>query len=216
MGLVQLGHDPTVQLVENHTYYDSGYPRFKVSMGGKDDTRCWTTKGYPMWVSLSLFGRGTSVWHANGLHGRCVLKVAWRDENRKNESDIYGAIGFSPPGVAKFLAGGDVLFPAAMTGKAVKVTVRHIRSDLGIDENDGTYLFRNRVLHRVTIRPVGRPLWKYDTEEELFKGLLAVVAGDDILFFRVYDFLTLRYRARILDQTWHSSSRYQCGQCIPF
>jgi hypothetical protein len=88
------------------------------------------------------------VWHANGLQGTCVLKVAWRDENRMNESDIYGAIGFGPPSVAKFLAGGDVLFPAAMTSKAVKVTVRHIRSDLGIGGNDGTHLFHNRVLHR--------------------------------------------------------------------
>jgi hypothetical protein len=82
-----------------------------------------------------------------------------------SECDIYGAIGIGHSGVVKFFAGGNVLFPAAMTDKAVKVTVQCIRGNLGVGENAGTYL---------SVRPVDRPLWKYDTEEELFKGFLAV------------------------------------------
>ncbi|TDL23520.1 hypothetical protein BD410DRAFT_897566 [Rickenella mellea] len=177
MNLDQLGHDPTVQLSMGQTYYQAKYPSFKVSMGGKgEDTRRWTTDGLPLWVSNSLFGRATSVWHAESGEGvRCVLKTAWRDVLRKSESDIYALIPKSNPGVADFLTGGDVRYPGGM---ARMMDIKNLRKGLGPRDDDH---FKSSVLHRVSIRPVGKPLWEYKSVEEFIVGLLAILKGHEFL-----------------------------------
>jgi Fungal protein kinase len=169
MGLEELGQDPSVSLQDNHTFYQAEYPSFVIAMGRRDDTRRWTTSGPPIWVSLSLFGRSTCVWHAKGLHGECILKIAWRDEARKSESEIYQMIT-SHPGVAQFLDGGDVLFSSV---SAVKVDIQGLRDKFGLKDSPTN----NRVLHRVSISPTGLPLWEYETEKDFFLALRDAVAG---------------------------------------
>jgi hypothetical protein len=186
MSLVDLGHDRLATLLDRDTYYQEQYPRFKVRMGGRD-TRCWVTEGLPMWVSHSLFGRGTSVWHVKIVSGtmhttkRAVLKVAWRSRTRDPESDIYSTIkGYGGhPGVAEFLDGGDVMFPVA--GQlAIPVSIQDLRNPrynqpLRTVED-------NQVLHRVLINPVGRGLWTFKSEKEFICALLSALAGEFTLF----------------------------------
>ncbi|KAJ8481138.1 hypothetical protein ONZ45_g15400 [Pleurotus djamor] len=74
----------------------------------------WVTIGPPIWTSLSLCGRSTSVWRVTRVEdGKIVnineiriLKNSWRRSNRDSESAIYQSIKTHPSGVAKFLQGG--------------------------------------------------------------------------------------------------------------
>jgi hypothetical protein len=112
------------------------------------------------------------LWHmcmARDGTGRCIFKTAWRDESRKSEAEIYRMIP-SHPGVAQFLDGGDVLFS---TSAAVKVDIKGLRAQFGLKDSPNN----NRVLHRVSILPLGLPLWEYQTEKELFLALRDAVAG---------------------------------------
>jgi hypothetical protein len=167
-----LGQDPSVHLFKSDTYHQDTYPRFRVGMGGLDN-RYWITEGPPMWTSLSLLGRGTSVWHATGQDGKVVLKVAWRDTSRMSETDIYAAVRVTHAGIADCLGGGDVLFPSWTT--AVPVNVQQLRSRV---LHSNSPMTRNPVLHRVTIRPVGCPLWEFECTEDLIKGLRAIVTSE--------------------------------------
>jgi hypothetical protein len=173
MSLIDLGHDPSVQLINNQTYYQTEYPNFKVTLGGtRQDTRSWTTDGKPLWISNSLFGRATAVWRATDAEGVCVLKTAWRDESRRSESEIYALVPKGNPGIADFLTGDDVRYPG---GIAEKLDMRRLRQGLG---PQGDNNFRNSVLHRVIIRPVGKPLSEYSSVEEFIHGLLAILNGN--------------------------------------
>ncbi|TDL13723.1 hypothetical protein BD410DRAFT_871902 [Rickenella mellea] len=176
MSLDDLGHDPTVKLHQRQTYYQVEYPNFDVSLGGSGDTRYWKTDGRPLWVSNSLFGRATSVWRATSAEGaRCVLKTAWRDASRRSESDIYALIPKGNLGIAEFLTGDDVRYPL---GIARKVDFNNLRKGEVTETNDQ---FRNSVLHRVSIRPVGKPLWRYSSVTEFIEGLLAILNGHEFL-----------------------------------
>jgi Fungal protein kinase len=167
-----LGRDPSVQLFENDTYHQDTYPRFRVGMGGLDN-RYWITEGPPMWTSLSLLGRGTSVWHATGQDGKLILKIAWRDASRMSETDIYAAVRVTHAGIADCLGGGDVSFPSLTAAVPVNVQQLHRRVF-----HSNSSVTRNLVLHRVTIRPVGRPLWEFESADDLIKGLRAIVTGE--------------------------------------
>jgi hypothetical protein len=196
MSLVDLGHDRLVTLLDEDTYYQDKYPRFKVRMGGPFDTRCWITEGLPIWVSRSLFGRGTSVWHvriATGMAPRgnrhkqekainkmtqAVLKVAWRAQKRETESSIYATIKSygSHCGIAQFLDGGDAMFPVA-SDLAILVNIESLRNRWPTDEHPLCPVPDNAVLHRVLIRPVGRGLWTFESERELVEALRSALAG---------------------------------------
>lgn len=63
------------------------------------DDRKWCTVGSNIWSSLSLFGRGTTIWPVRayrdgvGLEGQVmVLKTAFRSEERQPEFSIYQQI----------------------------------------------------------------------------------------------------------------------------
>jgi hypothetical protein len=167
-----LGRDPSVHLFKSDTYHQDTYPRFRVGMGGLDN-RYWITEGPPMWTSLSLLGRGTSVWHATGQDGKVVLKAAWRDTSKMSETDIYAAVRVTHAGIADCLGGGDVSFPSWTA--AVPVNIQQLRSRV---LHSNSPMTRNPVLHRVTIRPVGCPLWEFECTEDLIKGLRAIVIGE--------------------------------------
>ena len=71
---VELGQDPTVttlpdqqhEIWRNQTKHlgreaPKDFPTFSISMGGFGSPS-WYTIGLPIWTSVSLLGRGTSVW----------------------------------------------------------------------------------------------------------------------------------------------------------
>ncbi|KAF7423942.1 hypothetical protein PC9H_009240 [Pleurotus ostreatus] len=149
-------------------------------------TKCvqdtWVTVGPPIWVSLSFIGRGTSIWPvirvtmesgewtiANGALVS-ILKNAWRNSGRTGEAFIYGSLNSPPPGVARFLQGGDVLFDVKTN---IPISVHNLRSHYPYDallhrgEEDakanaapapGT---TTTVLHRLILQTIGRPLWHF-------------------------------------------------------
>jgi len=172
----QLGHDKTARLLEGHSYYQDQYPSFTVSLGGDGNTTpMWKTYGGPIWSSLSLLGRGTATWRAISLRDdeKVVLKTLWRSQTRQSESAVYSYIKPNSAGVAKLSVGDDVRY-AVGKEKNAPVTVGLLRS---FTLNDEGSVRDNPVLHRLAIKPVGRPLWNAQTSEEFILGSLAALKG---------------------------------------
>jgi hypothetical protein len=90
-----------------------------------------------------------------------------------SETDIYTAVQVTHTGIADCLGGGDVSFPSLTA--AVPVNVQQLRHRVFHSNSPVT---RNPVLHRVTIRPVGRPLWEFESTDDPIKGLRAIVTGE--------------------------------------
>ncbi|EMD33835.1 hypothetical protein CERSUDRAFT_76524 [Gelatoporia subvermispora B] len=184
----QLGQDPTVTTVTGIEHdqwlakvqengisieeYVPGEPVYEVSLGGTDSRR-WVTVGTPIWVSLSLFGRGTLVWRVLNkvTLDLGVLKNAWHSGARTPESEIYKFIEGEHPGVARFVDGADVKFP----GTELIISTVSLR---GRGDEDSA---NNAILHRVFIFPVGRSLYKARSELELLKGIRAALRGHEFL-----------------------------------
>ncbi|KAJ3542783.1 hypothetical protein NM688_g5937 [Phlebia brevispora] len=186
-----LGRDPTARLLNSGptifrlqeearslgiTVPDN-FPTFSVSLGGKSGRR-WGTIAM-IWSSLSLVGRGTSVWLVQELReGKPegavkVMKTAWRSNRRMPEAQIYKALQEQQtyrchPCVAKFDIGGDVNFLDERT-----ISVSALRAT-GSDETQGS---EDKILHRLLLSPVGRPIWEYESEEMLIRGIKAAVQG---------------------------------------
>jgi hypothetical protein len=85
------------------------FPDFRGFCGG----RRWYTVGVPIWISVSLLGRGTCVWlvQENSRGPLLVLKNTWRSGSRISESMVYGSVDGHHPALAKLYQGEDVLFP---------------------------------------------------------------------------------------------------------
>ena len=179
---VELGQDPTVTTLpdQQHEIWrnqtkDLGreapkdFPTFAITMGGPGSPS-WYTIGLPIWTSVSLLGRGTSVWlvRENGPGRVLVLKNTWRSVSRVSESMIYGSINGDHPALAKLHQGEDVLFP----GEERYITARNLRSPAPGDKLDGDV-----VLHRLLLKSRGRPLWEYHSEKELLQGIRAALSG---------------------------------------
>ncbi|KAI0666501.1 hypothetical protein C8Q78DRAFT_1083102 [Trametes maxima] len=181
---VDLGHDPTVSLLEGSAYYKVEYPRFAVKMGDSPDAVVLKTVGLPLWVSFSLLGRGTHVWSATGFPNEdtsSILKMSWRSEYRDSESRKYEQIRrlYSdrrqniPRGIARFCAGWDVVHGA----RPLSVySLRQFGLKDGLDPGalcvPGV---SDAVLHRVVLADVGEPLWRYTDAAELALVLRMVV-----------------------------------------
>ena len=180
---VELGQDPTVTTLpdQQHEIWrnqtkDLGreapkdFPTFVITMGGPSGPS-WYTIGLPIWTSVSLLGRGTSVWLVleNGVGPVLVLKNTWRSASRVSESMIYGSIHGGHPALAKLHQGADVLFP----GEQQYITARNLRSLAPGDEIDGGDI----LLHRLLLKSRGRPLWEYRSERELLQGIRAALSG---------------------------------------
>ncbi|KAG2140711.1 hypothetical protein BD769DRAFT_116374 [Suillus cothurnatus] len=180
MTIYQLGHDRSARLLEGHSYYQFEYPSFLVSMGAAGDTRLWKTQGPPIWSSLSLLGRGTATWRAVSAENKpnkkqvvVILKTLWRSQTRESESDIYAHIKSPLPGVAELSLGDDVCIPVAREAHA-RVTIGTLRS-LILD--DGAGVLDDPVLHRLTLKTVGLPLWDASTTKDFILGSLAALKG---------------------------------------
>lgn len=174
----ELGLDPSVErqpsaLETFPTYHiqpqmvDHGEPVYT-------DVGQLVTIDEPIWSSMSLFGRGSAVWRVSSNDGRAlVMKTAWRHRDRAMESAIYGHLrrlrveGSSVPGIAAFVAGGDVTFDSdehsAVSVNAIRPASMQINGDI--------------VLHRVILASKGKPLWEWTDEKELLLGFLAIVNG---------------------------------------
>ncbi|KAF8067463.1 hypothetical protein FPV67DRAFT_1449112 [Lyophyllum atratum] len=94
------------------------------------------------------------------------LKAAWRLPDRTPHAQTYQAGQGTPSGgLAEFLRRGGV----------------HVRKDLittyfpreGRDSTE----HESRVLHRILLNTVGRPLWEYSSEIELLKAICAATLG---------------------------------------
>ncbi|KAH9843515.1 uncharacterized protein C8Q71DRAFT_852053 [Rhodofomes roseus] len=162
---------------------DDYYPSYIVPFHGPDN-RTWCTVGPPIWVSLSLFGRGTTVWRVvelvtsntkRGFSGEMrVLKSSWRDQRRSPEADLYRVISTyddCPPGVPELLCGGDVLYGDRQPLKLL--TTAQLRGDQESSES--------KVLHRLVLSIVGEGLWKYTDELQLLRAFRAVVEVHEYL-----------------------------------
>ncbi|KAI0697941.1 hypothetical protein C8T65DRAFT_813437 [Cerioporus squamosus] len=188
MSPTDLGQDPTVSLEPGHTYYAEAYPSYRITMSpDSEDTRSWITAGPPLWVSHTLLGRGTVVWRALGPSSQArlpsILKTAWRSSNRVSELDIYDMIKSIlyenkvayPRSVAEADNGGDV---RSHTGKPVSVKALRGFDDMFPPIVHG---ISDRILHRVTVRKLGKPLWQYSSIEQLFRALAGAIEGHKVL-----------------------------------
>ncbi|THH15946.1 hypothetical protein EW146_g4616 [Bondarzewia mesenterica] len=87
------------------------------------------------------------------------------------------ACAITHPGLAKYLAGGDMRDPRRLGLKEVPLlTVRHIRLE-AFDPSAVT-----PVLHRLITSTTGRPLWEYSSDLELLKGMRAALDGHRFLY----------------------------------
>lgn len=153
------------------------HPSYVFSLGGRDSRR-WCTIGAPYWSSLSLLGRGTSVWltreYKDGVlvGPELVVKNAWRRLDRLDESTIYRFVEGSHPGLAVMLLGNDVAFPHENDdGSERPITVYTLRNKTIPEKTQDMFL------HRIILETVGRPLWDYRSDLELILGLRAAVQG---------------------------------------
>ncbi|KAF9457835.1 hypothetical protein BDZ94DRAFT_1202158 [Collybia nuda] len=201
----ELGQDPTVEMLDiedsvskqvatilnnkpkilakklNQPTKYSSFPTYRVSFGGTDP-RQWVTAGPPIWNSVSLIGRGTSVWKVYAIHSEngalalkeaYILKSSWRSSGRHPESAIYGSITASHPGVAKFHTGNDVKFPGNIDRL---VSVDELRISTSAQDKTET-----KILHRLLLSTIGRPLYEYPSELHLVKAVRAAIEGHKFL-----------------------------------
>ncbi|RPD79631.1 hypothetical protein L226DRAFT_567713 [Lentinus tigrinus ALCF2SS1-7] len=184
MSRKDLGEDPTVSRISGRTD-GKEYPQYKVTMGGKEDTRAWITVGPPIWVSSSLLGRGTVVWRvlSEGTRLPSILKIAWRSSNRKPELQIYDEIErilkeknvAYPHNMARALTGGDVRL-----NKQTLMSVRALRGNDALTPPEIRGI-SDRVLHRVSLQKVGKPLWEYTSLEQFLRAIIGAVEAHKTL-----------------------------------
>lgn len=186
MSSIELGQDPSVSLVPDNLQRlmynaeevrasepaNESYPMYRVTMGGTG-TQEWYTLGKPIWSSVSLFGRGTTIWKVYDPKTKkiLILKNYWHPERRHSESHIYQSIRGAHPAVANFEYGDDVSFP----GEKCLISAATLRSpsDHNTEEDDED----DPVLHRAFLSTIGKPLWEADSEYEIIKGMRDAIQG---------------------------------------
>ncbi|GJJ15502.1 hypothetical protein Clacol_009780 [Clathrus columnatus] len=140
------------------------------------------TIGLPVWTSLSLLGRGTSIWRvsasptesfATGIF--LILKTAWRQSKRPSESAIMQRIKGSHDGLVQYSQGSDVFFPSSSHISPPKVTTANLRNQNRHVEGDTT------ILHRLIFKTVGRPIWEFDSYLEFFLAIKAALNAHKFL-----------------------------------
>ncbi|KAF4619784.1 hypothetical protein D9613_004752 [Agrocybe pediades] len=182
LSIEQLGLDPcseklpdseAARLLGRHVVYPSHIISHVDDSGG---VRKWCTIGPPLWVPLTIFGRGTYVFKVReykmdntGATYLCgsvyVLKSSWRNSSRTAESKLYSYVRQPyPKGLVRMLYGGDVKIPGSDS-----LITTHTLMEPVLDDNYAA------VLHRLFLLDVGRPLWEYEDDEELFRGLKSAI-----------------------------------------
>ena len=190
MSTVELGHDPTVTTFGTCTYLGSQYPSFKIRVGEGPVATSWVTISEPIGASLSLFGRGTSVWYVipeteatNSKISRptvYILKNAWRPASRLGEYLIYTrmlthAEVAATSAIARPLAGGDVKgnLRGGVVDESLTISIGAIRHS----HSASSSLEVDAVLHRMVLKDYGLPLHKFRTILEMLRAVRAVVKG---------------------------------------
>lgn len=179
----ELGRDPSAVL----SWQDDKIVFAAVEPVG-NDKRCWAVDiEKPLWSSLSLFGRGTTVWHvrARKQNGEpdgptFVMKSSWRSSKRNSESDIYQLIASKGwhSGLAKYVTGADVKFPVGTRWgdrSGSPITIHQLRRAFLPPEEETMFL------HRIILESNGKPIWEYEDDEELLRGMLGALAGTHLL-----------------------------------
>ncbi|KAI0691092.1 hypothetical protein C8T65DRAFT_86497 [Cerioporus squamosus] len=187
MSPVELGLDPTVEMLPGETYYQEDFPRFRVTVddgsASAETFETVETVGAPLWLSYSLLGRGTSIWPAlTAKNSPGDTQDAWRTPGRKAEADIYAEITSLleragvpyPRGVARPSSGGDVMYDGALLSVS---TLRDLSADAHSDKR-----IVDRVLHRVILEDYGKPLWQWSDVKEFVLALRDVVEGHKVLY----------------------------------
>ncbi|KAL1938057.1 hypothetical protein VTO73DRAFT_12068 [Trametes versicolor] len=149
------------------------------------DKRTWLTVNTPSRSSMSLFGDGTTVCHVredNGRHGPIgrvmTMKSSWRSNKYRSESEVFKLIRGQHSGLAKFLTSADVTYTRTARRGA------RISSSLTLHALRGARLEQGNepmILHRVVGQFRGNPLWEYDTDEQLLRGLLDALSAHKFL-----------------------------------
>ncbi|KAH9935469.1 uncharacterized protein B0H18DRAFT_1101224 [Fomitopsis serialis] len=225
----QLGQDPSVTpvtrdelsgylqessipaSVESVIHLEGGdyYPSYRISRFG-NDCGTWCTVGPPIWVSLSLLGRGTEVWRVVELYqsgGKWVLtgdihilKSAWRNPLKLAETDVYNVIA----GLKREADDADERTKSA-SGAAEQdkkptfpagIATHRCGSDVFYYEDPRTWSKittahlrgdvddpnrPSKALHRIILSMVGQPLWKYTDELQLLNAFYAIVEAHQYL-----------------------------------
>ncbi|EIW56241.1 uncharacterized protein TRAVEDRAFT_73812 [Trametes versicolor FP-101664 SS1] len=179
----ELGHDPSMVLLQGYGHYSKTPPRFLVAINDSVEVR---TFGLPMWSSQSMLGRGTAIWKAVDVSSGLpvILKYAWRSQGRLAESAIYEKIASVfeaageaiPKGMASFKSGGD----AQLEGGTL--TVRALRKLPEFTKG----IQPDAVLHRVVLNDFGKSLWEYSSGEELMDAMYTAVSAHLNLYKRKF------------------------------
>ncbi|KAH9896108.1 hypothetical protein C8Q73DRAFT_789892 [Cubamyces lactineus] len=173
----EVGLDPSVSPAP-HSMLPDGTEAYIVDPVGSDPRR-WCTVREPIWSSLSLFGRGTTVWRVREVNAsgqlcgpEMILKTSWRSSDRDAESFVYHAIKGSHPGLAKYVDGGDVRFP---NNKHICISAYALRNKTPPSDS------KDAILHRIVFATSGRPVWEYRSERELLEGFIAALEAHQFL-----------------------------------
>ncbi|KAF9481330.1 hypothetical protein BDN70DRAFT_992011 [Pholiota conissans] len=181
---IELGHDPTVTILSEPKHKlriieirrlghsaPEDYPIYIISACG----RLWYTIGLPIWTSVTLLGRGTSVWlvQERGVGPLFVLKNTWRNPCQLSESAIYGAVEGYHPALAKFYDGGDVFF----LGEDRFISACNLRGAPSVTDSRE----KDVILHRLILETQGRPIYEYTSEKELLLGMRAALSAHKFL-----------------------------------
>ncbi|KAH9935475.1 uncharacterized protein B0H18DRAFT_951014 [Fomitopsis serialis] len=197
--------------VESVIHLEGGdyYPSYRISRFGKD-SGTWCTVGPPIWVSLSLLGRGTEVWRVVELcqsGGKWVLtgdihilKSAWRNPLKLAETDVYNVIA----GLKREADDADERTKSA-SGAADQdkkptfpagIATHRYGSDVFYYKDPQTWSkittanlrgdaddpnCPSKALHRIILPMVGQPLWKYTDELQLLNAFYAIVEAHQYL-----------------------------------
>ncbi|KAH9891321.1 hypothetical protein C8Q73DRAFT_792734 [Cubamyces lactineus] len=192
MSAIELGHDPTVTVFGTYTYSGLDYPSFRISVDDGPAATSWVTISEPIGASLSLFGRGTSVWYVipetEAINSKIsqptvyILKNAWRPSSLLREYLIYTQMlthteVATTPAIARALAGGDVKgdLRGEELGTSQTISIGAIRHSHSSPSN----LEADAVLHRVILKDYGIPLYEFRTVTEMLYALSAV--GERVL-----------------------------------
>ncbi|KAL0946154.1 hypothetical protein HGRIS_012417 [Hohenbuehelia grisea] len=162
----------------------------------------WVTIGPPIWVSVPLFGRGSSIWRVMRIsdkfvmpHEVCILKNTWRSNRRVPESDVYRTENFQAKTTAavQFVRGGDVHFIDSTAAiSTFNLRSKSLWSPLGAPSHSSLakeHDFKNigqatSILHRLVLKTTGRPLWEFNNYHQLLLGFRAALMGHQELWLQ--------------------------------
>jgi hypothetical protein len=185
-----LGLDPSISVwtadfarrAEPETLCSDNDVGFSVEVGGET----WNIVD-SIFQSVDLVGRGTAVYRVEKAHAvtgaeaevdapsrsvQMILKSSWRSHAQISEVANYEALAKPlqpwPTGLSEMRAGGDVY------GRENRlISIANIRLRLA----PSTPNEHDRILQRIVIQNIGRPVWRADSDLELLRGMRECIRG---------------------------------------